>query len=138
LTPVPNLANLPAQPVFVERIMNRVWLAAALTLALGVAARSAGAQAPAAPDGAALYRQNCRSCHGARGKPSEQMRGVYPSLVTLSDSAVQAELTVDGVAELVAKGNGKNMKPFADRLSADEIHAVAAFVKGLKPAADAP
>lgn len=114
--------------------MNRAWLAATLTLSLTVAARSAAAQAPAAPDGAALYRQNCRACHGARGKPSAQMSGVYPSLVTLSDSAVQAKLTVEGVAELLTKGNGKEMKPFADKMSKDEIQAVAEFVKTLKPA----
>ncbi len=115
--------------------MNRALLAATLTLSLTVTARSAAAQAPPATDGAALYRQYCRSCHGARGKPSAQMSGVYPSLVALSDSAVQAKLTVDGVAALLTKGNGKEMKPFADKMSKDEIQAVAEFVKTLKPAA---
>jgi mono/diheme cytochrome c family protein len=55
--------------------------------------------------------------------------------VTLSDSAVQAKLTVEGVAALLTKGNGKEMKPFADKMSKDEIQAVAEFVKTLKPAA---
>jgi mono/diheme cytochrome c family protein len=114
--------------------MNRALLTATLTLSLTVAAQSVAAQAPAGPDGAALYRQNCRSCHGARGKPSAQMSGVYPSLVTLSDSAVQAKLTVAGVVTLLTKGNGKEMKPFADKLSKEEIQAVAEFVKTLKPA----
>lgn len=117
--------------------MNRALLAATLALSITAMARSAAAQATA-PDGAALYRQYCRSCHGARGKPSQQMSGVYPALVTLSDSAVQAKLTVDGVATLLTKGNGKEMKPFADRMSPDQIHAVAEFVKTLKPAAAAP
>ena len=118
--------------------MNRVLVVAALTMSLTAGAQAAAAQAPAAPaasDGGALYRQYCRACHGARGKPSDQMRGVYPALVTLSDSAVQAKLTVDGVATLLTKGNGKEMKPFADKMSKDEIHAVAEFVKTLKPAA---
>lgn len=114
--------------------MSRVLLAVTLTLSLGATTAAAQAAAPAAPDGAALYRQSCRSCHGARGKPSDQMRGVYPSLVTLSDSAVQARLTVEGVAALLTKGNGKEMKPFADKMSKDEIQAVAEFVKTLKPA----
>lgn len=114
--------------------MTRALLVAALTMCLTVGTRSAAAQAPAAPDGPALYRQYCRSCHGARGKPSAQMSGVYPSLVTLSDSAVQAKLTVDGVAALLTKGNGKEMRPFADRMSQDQLHAVAEFVKTLKPA----
>ena len=119
--------------------MNRSLLTATITLSLTLVARSVAAQEPAAaPDGAALYRQNCRSCHGARGKPSQQMSGVYPSLVTLSDSAVQAKLTVDGVAALLTNGNGKEMKPFADKMSKDEIRAVAEFVKTLKPATGAP
>lgn len=117
--------------------MTRVLLVI-VTLGLSAAARSAAAQEPATPDGAALYRQHCRSCHGARGKPSQQMSGVYPSLVTLSDSAVQAKLTVEGVAALLTKGNGKEMKPFADRMSKDELLAVAEFVKTLKPASPAP
>lgn len=115
--------------------MNRVALSVGLALSLVCGARAGAAQAAAASDGAALYRQNCRSCHGARGKPSEQMRGVYPDLVTLSDSAVQARLTIDGIATLLTNGNGKNMKPFAEKLSKDDIHAVAEFVKTLKPAA---
>lgn len=117
--------------------MTRILLAI-VTLSLSAAAQSATAQEPATPDGAALYRQHCRSCHGARGKPSQQMSGVYPSLVTLTDSAVQAKFTVESVAALLTKGNGKEMKPFADKLSKDEIQAVAEFVKTLKPAAPAP
>jgi hypothetical protein len=42
------------------------------------------------------------------------------------------------VAALLTKGNGKEMKSFADLMSKDEIHAVAEFVKTLKPAAPAP
>ena len=114
--------------------MNRVVLSVGLALAMVSPTGAATAQGAAAPDGAALYRQNCRACHGARGKPSEQMKGVYADLVTLSDSAVQARLTVDGIETLLTKGNGKNMKPFTEKLSKDEIHAVAEFVKTLKPA----
>jgi mono/diheme cytochrome c family protein len=64
------------------------------------------------------------------------MQAVYPSLVALSDSAVQAKLTVDGVVALLTEGNGKNMKPFADRLSKEEIRAVAGYVKTLTGAAE--
>ena len=45
-----------------------------------------------------------------------------------------AVLRADGIAALLTNGNGKNMKPFAEKLSKDEIHAVAEFVKTLKPA----
>jgi mono/diheme cytochrome c family protein len=101
-------------------------------------ARVGAAQEAQSPDGAALFRQNCRSCHGARGKPSEQMKGVYPGLVTLSDSAVQAKLTVDGIVTLLTNGNGKDMKPFAGKMSKDEMRSVAEFVMALKPGAASP
>jgi len=114
--------------------MNRIALTIGIYVCLAGGVRVSAAQTPA-PDGAALYRTTCRGCHGARGKPSEQMRGVYPSLVVLSDSAEQAKLTVDGIVTLLTNGNGKEMKPFKDKMSKEEIRAVAEFVKTLKPAA---
>src|SRR6185503_9535903 len=107
--------------------MNRIALTIGIYVCLAGSVRVSAAQAPPAPDGAALYRTTCRGCHGARGKPSEQMRGVYPSLVVLSDSAEQAKLTVDGIVTLLTNGNGKEMKPFKDKMSKEEIRAVAEF-----------
>lgn len=107
----------------------------ALTLAAGIAlstlaAPQAAAQAPA-PDGAALYRQHCRTCHGARGTPTERMKGLYPGLKALADSALLAGLSVDSIVTVLRKGAGRDMKPFADKLTAEEMTAVAQFVKTL-------
>ena len=116
----------------------RVWtvLAIAALMALPVIA---AAQAPAAssePDGAALYRQNCKSCHGAKGVPPEKMMTLYPTLKTLADSAEQAHLTEQAIVTVLKNGKGKDMKPFGDRLSAAEMTAIAKFVKTLaSPAA---
>jgi mono/diheme cytochrome c family protein len=111
----------------------RVWtVAAVLLLGLPIAA---GAQAPAAgatePDGAALYRQNCRSCHGLKGVPPARMLTLYPTLKTLADSTEQAHLTEASIVAVLQHGKGKDMKSFADRLSPAEITAVAKFVKSL-------
>jgi mono/diheme cytochrome c family protein len=99
----------------------------------------AAAQAPAAssePDGAALYRQHCKSCHGARGVPSAQMHTIYPTLKALADSTEQAHLTEQSIVGVLQKGKGKDMKPFTGKLSAAEMAAVAKFVKALaSPAA---
>ena len=100
---------------------------AMLALSLGVS--SAAAQAAPEPDGAALYRQNCRSCHGARGVAPARMLSIYPTLKTLADSALQARLSTDSIVAVLRHGKGKDMKPFADRLSPTEMLAVAKFVK---------
>jgi mono/diheme cytochrome c family protein len=94
------------------------------------------AQAAPGPDGAALYRQQCRSCHGARGVPPARMLTLYPTLKTLADSSEQAHLTEASIVNVLQHGKGKDMKPFADKMSAAEIAAVAKFVKSLgSPAA---
>jgi mono/diheme cytochrome c family protein len=103
-------------------------LAAAAILALGLGFSNALAQAP---DGAALYRQNCRSCHGLKGIPPQRMMAVYPSLKAIGDSAFLRARSVDSIVAVLRHGAGRDMKPFADRLSPAEILAVAKFVKTL-------
>ena len=111
-----------------------------VVLMFGVTGSSARAQTPTTqtpasgePDGAALYRQNCRSCHGAKGIPSETMRASYPKLPNLADSTLQAHLTTDSIVAVLQHGKGKDMKSFAAKLSPAEMAAVAKFVKTLAP-----
>jgi mono/diheme cytochrome c family protein len=106
-------------------------------LALSSVASVAAAQEPAAtePDGAALYRQQCRSCHGARGVPPARMLTLYPTLKTLADSTRQAHLTTDSIVAVLRHGKGKDMKSFTDKLTPAEMLAVARFIKTLGTAA---
>ena len=108
-------------------------LGIALSLTLG--ARTVAAQA--ADDGAAVYRQHCRTCHGATGTPTQRMVGLYPKLKTLSDSALMAGLTVEAIVNVIQKGQG-DMKPLASKLTADQMTAVAQYVKTLPAAAHKP
>ena len=110
--------------------MKRVALAltAGVIISLAAGTRVAAAQAP---DGVALYRQHCRTCHGARGTPTQRMMGLYPDLKTLADSALLAGLSVDSIVTVIKKGVGRDMKPYADKLSPEEMAAVAQFVKTL-------
>ena len=61
-------------------------LVAGTVLALGLGASRAEAQQP---DGAALYKQNCRSCHGAQGVPTPRMATLYPKMKSLADSTAR-------------------------------------------------
>jgi mono/diheme cytochrome c family protein len=103
-------------------------LVAGAILAVGWGTTRAAAQEP---DGAALYRQNCRSCHGGTGVPPARMLALYPSLKTLADSAFLRARSADSIAAVIRRGAGRDMKPFADRLSNQEILAIAKFVKTL-------
>ena len=79
--------------------------------------------APAEPDGGALYRQHCRSCHGLKGTPPARMVTVYPTLKAFGD------LAADSIVAVLRHGKGKDMKAFADRLSPAEMQAVAAYIR---------
>lgn len=104
-------------------------LVAGTVLALGIGASRLQAQAPP-PDGAALYQQHCRSCHGAQGVPTQRMMTLYPKLKSLADSAYLASMSPDSIAAVTRDGVG-TMKPYKDKLSPEQIAAVARFVKTL-------
>lgn len=69
-------------------------------------------------DAAALYSANCGSCHGAGGEG-----GIGPDLRGLTDAAL--------IESQVSTGAG-SMPPFGNKLSEDEISAIATFVIGLE------
>ena len=75
-----------------------------------------------AQDGAATFKAKCAVCHGPEGQGK-----IGPKLAGTS-------LTAEQITEMLTKGNDAkkppHKKPFS--LSADEIKAVAAFVKTLK------
>lgn len=107
---------------------SRGTLALGATLLALTAARPAAAQAP---DGQALYRENCKSCHGINGVPPAREQAKYKKLVSLGDSGFVSGLSQDSIATILNNGIDKNMKSFKDKLSADEITAVAAYIKEL-------
>ena len=93
---------------------------------------AAGAARAQAPDGAALYRQHCRSCHGANGVPPERAREQYEHIATLSDSLFQARRSDDSLMAVLRRGVGRDMKSFSAKMTADEMHAVVAFLRTLR------
>ena len=122
-----------------SRKVGAVAVGAVLGLCLWASSAAAQASAASEPDGAALYRQNCKSCHGAKGVPPARMVTIYPALKTLADSAEQARMTEQAIIAVLQHGKGKDMKPFTDKLSAAEMAAVAKFVKTFaSPAPAAP
>ena len=102
--------------------MKRNLFGIALGLVIGIS--------PAAlADGAKTYTAKCANCHGKDGK-GETAMGKKKGAKDLGTSKMTVEEIVKVVTEGKANKEGKPASPaFKDKLSAEEISAVAAYVK---------
>jgi len=100
-----------------------------LALALALVPSRLRAQAP---DGKTLYESNCRKCHGVRGVPPKTIKEKFPKVQTL-DAAFLEKVSDDSLVKVMKTGVGKaeDMKSFKDKLNADEMAAVAAYIREL-------
>ncbi len=101
--------------------MKRIAVAVAAVLAVTFASPAL------AEDAKALFAQKCASCHGPDGKGSKmgQKMGVK-DLTAVQGSEADIENTI-------ANGRPPKMQPYKDKLTPDQIKALAAYVKnGLK------
>ena len=106
------------------RVVIRVLGAAAL---VACAAPQLAAQQP---DGAALYREHCKECHGAAGRPTKQAVGKYKDIKAF-DAAFLGARSDDSLVAVLKDGamDGKEMKSFKEKLSAEEMAAVVKYVR---------
>ena len=81
----------------------------------------------AAIDGAALYKAKCSGCHAADGTGNTPV-GKALHVKSLTSDEVQSQKDAD-LAEVITKGKGK-MPKFEGKLSADEVKAVIAIIRG--------
>jgi mono/diheme cytochrome c family protein len=116
--------------------MNHLTLAIGVALVLPLGAQQAAAQAQA-PDAQALYREHCRSCHGGTGVPTQRMATLYQTLHAL-DSTYLAGRSEDSIVAVLQRGVGRDMKSFMEKLTPDEMRAVAAYVRVLGGAVAKP
>jgi mono/diheme cytochrome c family protein len=103
-------------------------------IALAVTAAAAGRAAAQAPDGKALYDENCKKCHGVVGRPPKTMLAKFPKIYTF-DAAFVAARSDDSVVKVLTKGKNEDMVSFKDKLKPDEMMAIAKYVRelGSKP-----
>jgi mono/diheme cytochrome c family protein len=97
---------------------------------IALVARPARAQTP---DGQALYREHCRTCHGVAGKPTDFARRAYKRIPTLSDSTFIARRSQDSIVAILTHGagDGKDMRSFKSLLTHDQMVALAQYVRTL-------
>ena len=100
-----------------------VQLASKAVIATAMLAFSAVAFAESGQD---IYKAHCQSCHGPGGIPSAgmaKMMGVKP--------ASEYTMSAEEMFKAVRDGKGK-MKPFAGKLTDDQIRQSIAFFRTLK------
>ena len=100
-----------------------VFVAAAVLLA--AASASAWGQ-----DGKALYLANCKKCHGVLGTPPQTMKKKFDKIATF-DAAFIAKRSDDSVVKVLTRGKSEDMKSFKEKLSPEEMMAVAKYVREL-------
>jgi mono/diheme cytochrome c family protein len=85
-----------------------------------------------------LWKAKCGSCHGADGKAQTE-QGKKMSISDMSSAAWQGEFTDDKIKAAISDGvkrdkNGvkQEMDSYKSKLRADQIDAVAAYIRTLK------
>ncbi|HEY8377267.1 MAG TPA: cytochrome c, partial [Nannocystis sp.] len=79
-------------------------------------------------DAKAIYDAKCKVCHGADGSGAESQK--KNNIPDMSSKDWQAKHSKAAVVKAIADGvEGTKMKAFKDKLTKEEIEAVAAFVK---------
>lgn len=117
--------------------MNKKSQSIALVAAAVATVFLAGTAMAAEVDAAKLWTKNCQTCHGPDGKgktKSGEKAGVKdltsPEVKAKLDKAKAVASMKDGIKE---KDSDKMaMKSYADKLSAEEIDALATYTLGLK------
>lgn len=95
----------------------------ALALVMALPAMAAG------PDGAAIYKAKCASCHGADGS-GQTPAGKAMKVRDLRSDEVQKQTDLQ-LTDIIAGGKGK-MQGYGKTLSTADIQALIAHIRTLK------
>ena len=108
------------------------WL---IAVALAVSASAAHAQAP---DGKTLFEANCKKCHGVLGTPPKAIQKKMDKIPTLNAEFL-TKVSEDSIVKVLTKGgNSEDMKSFKDKLTTEQMAAVAKYVRELAARPRAP
>jgi len=103
--------------------MKRFVMLAALTLVIALPAIAAD------PDGAALFKAKCATCHGADGAGQTSI-GKSMKLRDLRSADVQKQTDIE-LTKIISGGKGK-MPGFGQKMSTADVMAVIAHVRTLQ------
>ncbi len=141
LVPILAITTLMLLPEFSTTRKQRAWgvgVAMVFMLSLAALARYEDRDLPPKPqyeeglvlEGARDYRVECSGCHGSTGKgdgPDTAKLDTLPKDFTRA--AFWDEDTTAGMVDVIAKGQAPDMPAFGDRLSPEEILAIARHIE---------
>jgi mono/diheme cytochrome c family protein/uncharacterized membrane protein len=84
-----------------------------------------------------LFRRHCVKCHGADGTGS-QGRDRLPEIPDFTNAPWQARRSDGQLLASIIDGKGKEMPPFREKISEEQARDLAAYVRTLAPATEAP
>ena len=90
---------------------------------------------PAPAEVTELWGKHCASCHGKDGKGQTKM-GIKVGVKDYTDAKVQDgfkdDAALKAVKEGMKEGEKELMKPFAEKLTDDEIKSLIAYIRAFK------
>jgi cytochrome c6 len=116
------LNSIPSFQVKSDRWMRRLGTCLTILMISMLWMGNANAQQSSVNSAAKLFEAQCAGCHGGGGNIVR--RGKNLKLKTLQKNKLD---TLEAIATLVTQGKG-NMSAYADRLTAEEIQTVSAYV----------
>lgn len=84
-----------------------------------------------AVDGKAIYLKSCKECHGVLGAPTKAALRKYDKIPNFTDSKFFTNRKDAEMLKAIENGKGRDMKGFADKLSAEEMKAVLEYIHTL-------
>jgi cytochrome c6 len=105
--------------------MKMRWLAGLLALSM-----CSTAMADSAAD---IYKAKCKGCHGEDGKAQTKV-GKKEKMADISTAEWQSKHSDEDIRTVISDGSKDNakMKPFKDKLSAEEIASLVKYIRTLK------
>lgn len=94
---------------------------------LGTAHPATSASSPT--DAATIYRNQCASCHGSNGHVT--LKGKVRGAPNFDDARWQEKVSDDHIFNTISNGHDR-MPAFGNKLSADEIQSLVAYVRTFK------
>ena len=85
------------------------------------------------PDGAAIFKQRCSGCHAADGKGSSSI-----GTPDFTDPKVLGSITDQQIVSTIENGKGSKMPAWRGKLSPEDIHAAAAYLRSLSTGKTGP
>ena len=80
-----------------------------------------------------VYKAKCKGCHGEDGKARTKV-GIKEKVKDMTSAEWQAKQTDADIKSVIADGSkdNKKMKPFKEKLSAEEVEGLIRHIRGFK------